>query len=93
MTKFFDPYSFNDENPKLTNYLIHYLSMMYSICFILCALAKDKTKKEELLMFLKKTNYKLYKHIKNHSLATLTRLPRPILVPAYRIVRKIYKFN
>lgn len=93
MTKFFDPYSFNDENPKLTNYLIHYLSMMYSICFILCALAKDKTKKEELLMFLKKTNYKLYKHIKNHSLATLTRLPRPILVPGYRIVRKIYKFN
>jgi glycosyltransferase involved in cell wall biosynthesis len=93
MTKFFDPYSFEKENPKLTKYLLHYLSMMYSICFLLSALAKDNTKKEELLLFLKKSNYRLYKHIKNYSLATLTRLPRILLVPGYRIVRKIYKFN
>lgn len=90
MTNFFDPYSF--DNPKLTKYLIHYLSMMYCICFLLSALAKDN-KKEEMLSFLKKSNYRLYKHIKNYSIATLARLPRFILIPGYRIVRKIYKFN
>lgn len=93
MTSFFDPYSYEKENPKLSKYLIHYLSMMYSICFILSALSNDKTKKEDLLMFLKKSNYRLYKHVKNHSLATLTRLPRIILIPGYRITNKIYKFN
>ncbi|MBE6149686.1 MAG: glycosyltransferase family 2 protein [Firmicutes bacterium] len=93
MTKFFDPYSFEKDRKKLSKYLIHYLSMMYTICFILSALAKDKTKKEDLLEFLKNNNIRLYKHIKNHSLATLTRLPRFILIPGYRIVNKIYKFN
>jgi len=93
MTKFFDPYSFEKENPKLSKYLVHYLSMMYSICFLLSALSKNETKKEEILHFLKKSNYRLYKHVKNHSLATLTRLPRHILIPGYKIVRKIYKFN
>lgn len=93
MTKFFDPYSFEKDNPKLSKYLIQYLSMMYAICLLLSALANDQTKKDDILMFLKKNNYRLYKHIKNQSLATLTRLPRPILIPGYRIVRKIYKFN
>ena len=93
MTNFFDPYSFENENPKLTKYLIHYLSMMYSICLILAALAKDKQIKKDLFNDLKKSNLRLYKHIKYKSLATITRLPRFILIPGYRIVRKIYKFN
>lgn len=93
MTKFFNPYSFEKENPKLTKYLIHYLSMMYSICFLLSALAKEHERKEEILLFLKKSNYRLYKHINNYSLATITRLPKIVLIPGYRIIRKIYKFN
>jgi len=93
MTNFFDPYSFEKENPKLTKYLVHYLSMMYSICLILAALSKDKQIKKDLFNDLKKSNLRLYKHIKYKSLATITRLPRFILIPGYRIVRKIYKFN
>lgn len=93
MTNFFDPYSFEKENPKLTKYLVHYLSMMYSICLILATLAKDKQIKKDLFNDLKKSNLRLYKHIKYKSLATITRLPRFILIPGYRIVRKIYKFN
>lgn len=93
MTNFFDPYSFEKENPNLSKYLIHYLSMMYSICLILAALSKDKQIKKDLFNDLKKSNLRLYKHIKYRSLATITRLPRFILIPGYRIVRKIYKFN
>lgn len=93
MTNFFDPYSFEKENPKLTKYLIHYLSMMYAICLILSALAKDKKIKKELFIDLKNSNLRLYKHIKHSSIATLTMMPRFILIPGYRIVRNIYKFN
>lgn len=93
MTNFFDPYSFENENPKLTKYLVHYLSMMYMICLLLCALSKNKLIKKELFKDLKNSNLRLYKHIKYKSIATLGRLPRFIFLPGYRIVRKIYKFN
>ena len=33
MTEFFNPYEI--ENKKLSKYLVHYLSMMYTICFLL----------------------------------------------------------
>lgn len=90
MTGFFNPY---DYNKKLSKYLIHYLSMMYTICFILCALKNDKALKQDLLDNLKNSNLRLYKKIKYKSLATLTMLPRFILIPGYRLVNRIYKFN
>lgn len=93
MTNFFDPYLFENDNPKLSKYLVHYLSMMYTICLLLAALSNNKIIKKELFSDLKSSNYRLYKHIKYASLATLARLPRFIFVPGYRIVRKIYKFN
>lgn len=91
MTKYFDPYSFDDK--KLSRYLIHYLSMMYAICLILCALSNNDKLKNELFEYLKKSNFRLYKKIKNNSIATLTRLPKFILIPSYRLVNKVYKFN
>ena len=91
MTKYFDPYSFDDK--KLSRYLIHYLSMMYAICLILCALSNNDKLKKELFEYLKKSNFRLYKKIKNNSIATLTRLPKFILIPSYRLVNKVYKFN
>jgi len=93
MTEFFDPYSFENDNPKLSKYLVHYLSMMYTICLLLANLSKNNKLKKELFNDLKNSNLRLYKHIKYHSLATLGRLPRFIFMPGYRIVRKIYKFN
>lgn len=93
MTNFFDPYSFENQNPNLTKYLIHYLSMMYTICLLLAALSKNKQIKKDLFNDLKKSNLRLYKHIKYNSLTTLARLPRFIFIPGYKIVRKIYKFN
>ncbi len=91
MTKYFDPYSFDDK--KLSRYLIHYLSMMYAICLILCVLSNNDKLKNELFEYLKKSNFRLYKKIKNNSIATLTRLPKFILIPSYRLVNKVYKFN
>jgi len=93
MTNFFDPYLFEKENPKLTKYLVHYLSMMYMICLLLANLSKDRKLKKDLFNDLKKSNPRLYKHIKYKSIATLGRLPRFIFIPGYRIVKKIYKFN
>lgn len=91
MTKYFDPYSFDDK--KLSRYLIHYLSMMYAICLVLCTLSNNDKLKNELFEYLKKSNFRLYKKIKNNSIATLTRLPKFILIPSYRLVNKVYKFN
>ncbi len=91
MTEFFNPYEI--ENKKLSKYLVHYLSMMYTICFLLATLGNKKGLKKELFNYLKSYNYKLYKHIKYCSVATLLRLPRFIIIPGYKVVRKIYKFN
>ncbi len=91
MTEFFNPYDI--DNKKLSKYLIHYLSMMYTICFLLATLSNKKELKKELFDYLKSYNYKLYKHIKYCSVAALLRMPRFIVIPGYKIVRKIYKFN
>ncbi len=90
MTESFDPYRFDK---KLSKYLVHYLSMMYTICLLLATLGNKKNIKKELFQYLKSYNIKLYRHIKYFSPAALLRMPRFIVIPGYKIVRKIYKFN
>lgn len=96
MIHFFHPYDIKQKNKKLGNYLLHYLSMMVSICSILSILSKDKEKmqkRKELWIRLKQYDKKLYKHIRYHSLATLTMLPKFIVIPCYHMAQKKYKFN
>ena len=91
MIDLFDP--FTVENKKLRNYLIHSLDMMMTISTIFLKLANTKESKDkikELWNYLKKANPKLAKKMK---LAKLTRLPRFISIPGYRLARKIFKFN
>ena len=91
MIDLFDPFSV--ENKKLRNYLIHSLDMMMTISTIFLKLANTKESKikiKELWNYLKEENPKLAKKMK---LAKLTKLPRFISIPGYRLARKIFKFN
>ena len=91
MIDLFDPFTI--ENKKLRNYLIHSLDMMMTISTIFLKLANTKESKakiKDLWDYLKKVNPRLFKKMK---LARLTRLPRFISIPGYRLARKIFKFN
>lgn len=96
MIHFYHPYEIAKENKNLAHYLVHYLSMMVTICSILTILSKDKNnynKRKNLWADLKKYDVKLYRHIRYRSLATLTMLPRWLVIPCYRVIQKKYKFN
>lgn len=91
MIDFFDPFEIEPKN--LQEYLIHYLDIMMTVSTILCKLAKTKEadeKMKSLWNYLENKNTKVLKKIK---IAKLTKLPRFISIPGYRIVRKIFKFN
>lgn len=96
MLDFFNPYDFEKEYPKLTTYLLNYISMMVCICSILALISNTEenlAKRKKLWEDLKQYDPRLYKHIRSHSVATLTRLPRFIAIPGYHVAQKIYKFN
>lgn len=96
MLDFFNPYDYKEENPKLTRYLLNYLSIMSCICSIFLLVSnteEDLKKRKQFWNDLKKYDKRVYRHIKYFSVATTTRLPRFLAVPGYRIVQKIYKFN
>lgn len=96
MIHFFNPCDIQKENKKLGKYLLHYLSMMITICSILSILSKDKEnikKRKKLWIELKEYDKKLYRHIRYGSLAGLTMLPKFLVIPCYRIAQKTYKFN
>ncbi len=90
MIDFFDPLSFQEEN--LRNYLVHYLDIMMSVSTILLRLigSSANAKVKDLWSYLKTKNPQVYSHM---FISRLTKLPRFISVPVYKIVRKIYKFN
>ncbi len=91
MIDFFNPEEFKE--PRLREYLIHYLDIMMGVSTILLTVANTKEardKKEELWDYL---NTK-YPHLKKKfKIARITKLPRFISIPGYRIAQKIYKFN
>ncbi len=87
----FNPLSIKSQN--LQNYLIHYLDIMMTVSTILCKLANTKeatNKQKELWHYLNAQNQLVAKKLK---LAKLTKLPRLITIPIYRLARKIFKFN
>jgi len=86
--------------PKLAGYMLRYLSMMMAICTVLLSVDgsyKAVLKQKALWSFLKKNNPATYRKIKYSSLGGMTNMPgrlgRKITVDAYRIARRVYKFN
>lgn len=86
--------------PKLSNYMFRYLSMMMAISTILLSIdgSEEAIKKQKgLWEFLKKSDASLYRKIKYTSLGGMTFLPgklgRKFTVDVYRLARRIYKFN
>ncbi|MHC1719691.1 MAG: glycosyltransferase family 2 protein [Clostridiaceae bacterium] len=86
--------------PKLSNYMLRYLSMMMAISTILLSIDGSYDalhKKNQLWAFLKKSNPVTYRKIKYNSIGGMTNIPgrlgRKITVDVYRLARKIYKFN
>lgn len=91
MIDFFNPLTL--ENKNLKEYLVHYLDIMMTVSTILLKIEntkEDKEKVKDLWSYLDKQDGRLKKHL---TVARLTRLPRFISVPIYKIVRKVYKFN
>ncbi|MHC1719275.1 MAG: glycosyltransferase family 2 protein [Clostridiaceae bacterium] len=86
--------------PKLGSYMLRYLSLMMAMSTLLLSIDgsyKAILKQMALWSFLKKNNPVTYRKIKYSSLGGMTKMPgrmgRKITVNAYRIVRRIYKFN
>jgi glycosyltransferase involved in cell wall biosynthesis len=86
--------------PKLASYMLRYLSMMMAISTVLLSVDgsyKAILKQKALWSFLKKNNPVTYRKIKYSSLGGMTNMPgrlgRKITVDAYRIARRVYKFN
>jgi glycosyltransferase involved in cell wall biosynthesis len=86
--------------PKLSNYMVRYLSVMMAISTILLSIDGSEgaiQKQKDLWAFLKKTDPVLYRKIKYSSLGGMTNMPtklgRKFTVDMYRLARRIYKFN
>ncbi len=91
MIDFFNPLEIEEKN--LQKYLIHYLDIMMTVSTILLKIENTKEAKEKikgLWDYLKEKNPQIIKRLK---LARITLGPRFIVVPIYKISRKIYKFN
>jgi len=86
--------------PKLSNYMFRYLSIMMAISTILLSIDGSEEaiqKQKDLWAFLKETDPVLYRKIKYSSLGGMTNMPghlgRKFTVDVYRLARRIYKFN
>lgn len=86
------------EQERLRNYLLHYLSAMYTVSTIHLLLINNKeadAKKKALWEDLRTYDVKMYRKV-SHSLANyLLNLPlnNKFIVAVYRIVKKLLKFN
>ncbi len=81
---------------KLFRYMNRYLSMMLMISHVFLLLDGSKEagkKRKEMWQYLKEQNPKAYRRMKFRSLSASTNLPGPLMLGAYRIAQKIYKFN
>lgn len=91
MIDFFNPEDFS--NIKLKNYLIHYLDIMMCVTTILLSIENTEEARIKIKDLWKYLDSKYPTIKKKFRIANLTRAPRFIAVPIYKIARKIYKFN
>jgi glycosyltransferase involved in cell wall biosynthesis len=88
------------ENPRLRKYMIHYLTMMLSICSVFLRLSDhDDAEKQRraIWAYLKEKDPAIYPKIRGGGVGLAANLPGPagrtLTLAAYRVVRKIFKFN
>ena len=81
--------------PKLAAYMYQYLEMMYAVSGIHLDIIGDEEayrKRDVMWKNLEDYDIKLYKKI-HGSFASLTSLPRFMVVPVYEIAKKLFKFQ
>jgi TctA family transporter len=84
----------------LLRYMIHYLSMMMTICSIFLRLSGREDAEEQRLAiwaYLKEHDPKLYPKIRGSALGVSANLPgaggKAISTGGYKIARKLFNFN
>lgn len=90
----------SDFDPDLREYMIHYFSMMMTICSVFLIMSKkdsDLKKKDALWDWLKLENRYLYKQARKAPLNTVVcirgKLNNAVVAATFKIARKIYKFS
>jgi glycosyltransferase involved in cell wall biosynthesis len=88
------------QNARLRKYLIHYLTMMMSICSVLLRLSDLEDAEEQrrdIWNYLKQRDPTVYPKIRGGLLGLAANLPgktgRTLTLTGYQIVRKIFRFN
>jgi glycosyltransferase involved in cell wall biosynthesis len=88
------------ENPRLQKYMIHYLTMMMSICSVFLRLSKREDAEEQrraIWAYLKEKDPAIYPKIRGGALGLATNLPGSagctLTLAGYRVARKLFKFN
>jgi glycosyltransferase involved in cell wall biosynthesis len=90
----------SEKNEKLGKYMLHYLSMMFAVCFIFLTIEntdESLEKIKQLKQYLKEKRPSVYNKIIYGSIAFFSNIPtnigRKSVVACYRVLKKIYKFN
>jgi len=83
-------------NRRLAAYMYHFISMMIMICNIYLLLSETEencAKAKALWREMREIRPALYRRMRFFSNNFVFLLPRKIVIPIYRLVRRIYKFN
>jgi glycosyltransferase involved in cell wall biosynthesis len=88
------------ENLRLRKYMIHYLTMMLSICSVFLRLSDREDAEQQrraIWAYLKEKDPAIYPKIRGGRVGLAANLPgsagRTLTLAAYRVVRRIFKFN
>ncbi len=98
MVSYFDPYYMNIHS-KLRNYLLSYLSIMFTISTVHLQLAGDEVsiqKMKSLWSWLKDHNVKVYRYCRFNPINNALLVPgisQSAIEKGYKLAQKIYKFN
>lgn len=98
-----DAFSFDElkkHSPKISKYMLSYLSMMMCICSIFLRMigtSDAENKRIEIWDYLKKRDVKLYKPIRKSLICWWTNIPSTLGkifgIAGYKFAQKVFKFN
>ena len=87
-------------NKQLRKYMLNYLEIITTVSTIICVCSgtpEDLEKKKELWEYLKKRDWRLYRHLRLGIMGSTVNLPgkggRKISIVAYKICNKFFGFN
>lgn len=88
------------ESVRLRSYMMHYFTMMMTICSVFSKLSDDESMPEKLKQLwadLKAYDEHMYRHARMGALGIFTNLPTKVgdtvTIAGYRLASKIFKFN